>query len=199
MARAYVRKRDRFAKLSWAFSFADHIIKLIPKNYRVKMLVNRKKGENLFWVGIRYILLKSVAKSCGDAVGVYSNVYLLNPQNLSLGNNVTIQPMCYIEASGQIRIGNDVSLAHGVTIMSETHVYGDQYTPFKNQGMIYRSVEIGDDVWIGAKATILAGIKIGNGAIVGANAVVTKDVPDYAIVAGVPAKVIKYRGNGKIQ
>ncbi len=57
----------------------------------------------------------------------------------------------------------------------------------------YKRVEIGNDVWIGARAMIMGGIKIGNGAVVGAGAVVTKDVPPYAIVVGIPAKIIRYR------
>jgi acetyltransferase-like isoleucine patch superfamily enzyme len=57
----------------------------------------------------------------------------------------------------------------------------------------YQLTEIGNDVWIGARVTILGGVKVGDGAIIGANAVVTKDVPPYAIVAGVPAKIIRYR------
>jgi acetyltransferase-like isoleucine patch superfamily enzyme len=150
--------------------------------------------ESLFSVGIRYVLLKSVAKSCGEAVAVYSNVYLKNPQKLELGNHVTIQPMTYIEASGGVKIGSDTSIAHGVSIMSETHNTDDRDELFKNQGMTYKPVVIGEDTWIGAKVTIMAGVTIGNKAIVGANSVVTKDVPDYAVVVGAPARIIKYRG-----
>ncbi|NLN48091.1 MAG: CatB-related O-acetyltransferase [Clostridiales bacterium] len=60
------------------------------------------------------------------------------------------------------------------------------------------TVIVGNDVWIGNKATVLSGVKIGNGAIIGAGAIVTKDVPDYAIVAGVPAKIIRFRFNDDI-
>ena len=170
------------------------LVKVFPKNMRIAMLTGKKKGEGLFAVGVRYVLLKSVAKSCGEAVAMYSNVYLKNPQNLELGNNVTIQPMTYIEASGGVKIGSDTSIAHGVSIMSETHNTSDRDELFKNQGMTYKPVVIGEDTWIGAKATIVAGVTIGNKAIIGANSVVTKDVPDYAIVVGSPARIIKYRG-----
>ena len=198
MPDGYIRGRDKFKMLKTAFAISNKLVRIFPAKMRVRMLTNRKKGESLLSVGIRYILLKSVAASCGDAVAVYSNVYLKNPQKLNLGSNVTIQPMCYIEASGGVTLGNDVSIAHGATIISESHVYDDPDIPFKNQGMIYKPVRVGDDTWIGAKASILAGITIGKKAVIGANSVVTKDVPDYAVVAGCPARIIKYRGqNGK--
>lgn len=195
MAKTYVRGRDKFQKLKPVFNIMGKIVKILPRKIRIKKFTKYcKKGEGLFWVGIRYVLLKSIAKSCGEAVAVYSNTYILNPQNLELGSNVTIQPMTYIEASGGVKIGSDTSLAHGVSIMSETHNTSDKEIPFKNQGMTYKPVVIGEDTWVGAKVTIMAGVTIGNKAIVGANSVVTKDVPDYAVVAGAPARVIKYRG-----
>ena len=190
----YTRGRDKFQKLKPVFNILGKLVKVFPKKMRIKMLTNKKKGEGLLSVGMRYVLLKSVAKSCGEAVAVYSNVYLKNPQNLELGTNVTIQPMSYIEASGGVKIGSDTSIAHGVSIMSETHNIDDREELFKNQGMTYKPVVIGEDTWIGAKVTIMAGVTIGNKAVVGANSVVTKDVPDYAIVVGAPARIIKYRG-----
>lgn len=191
----YVRGRDKFQKLRWAFDILGKLVMIFPKSMRCKMLTKRcKKGEGLLSVGLRYVFLKSVAQSCGEAVAVYSNTYLLNPQKLSIGRNVTMQPMTYIEASGGVTIGDDTSIAHGVSIMSETHVTKDPNIPFKNQGMVYKPVKIGNDVWIGAKVTIMAGVTVGNKAIIGANSVVTKDVPDYAVVVGAPARIIKYRG-----
>ena len=77
--------------------------------------------------------------------------------------------------------------------MSEEHIYIDRNLPIKDQGKTYAPVTIKDNVWIGAKATILSGVTIGTGAIVGAGAVVTKDVPENSIVAGVPARIIKNR------
>lgn len=78
--------------------------------------------------------------------------------------------------------------------MTSSHNTARTDIPMNQQGHLEKKeVVIGDDVWIGRRVIILPGIKIGNGVIIGAGAVVTKDVPDYAVVAGVPAKVIKYR------
>lgn len=80
-----------------------------------------------------------------------------------------------------------------VVILTHTHNIDRVDIPMGKQGSRVARVIIGDDVWIGMRSIIMPGVKIGNGAVIGAGAVVTKDVPDYAIVGGVPAKIIKYR------
>lgn len=80
-----------------------------------------------------------------------------------------------------------------VTILSQTHNIERTDIPMGKQGMREAEVIIGNDVWIGMRSIIMPGVKIGDGAVIGAGAVVTKDVPDYAIVGGVPARIIKYR------
>lgn len=80
-----------------------------------------------------------------------------------------------------------------VTILSQTHNIERTDIPMGKQGMREAEVIIGNDVWIGMRSIIMPGVKIGDGAVIGAGAVVTKDVLDYAIVGGVPARIIKYR------
>jgi acetyltransferase-like isoleucine patch superfamily enzyme len=101
--------------------------------------------------------------------------------------------MSYIDAFGGISIGNDVSIAHGVTILSSNHNYQSQLLPIKDQGMEMRYTKIEDDVWIGAKATVLGGVTICKGTIVAAGAVVTKTFKPNQIIAGIPANVIGER------
>ncbi len=96
---------------------------------------------------------------------------------------------------GGIRIGNNVLIGQTVNMHSERHVMSDPHVLIRNQGITYEGIVIEDDVWIGSKATILDGVVIGTGAVVGAGAVVTKSVPPYSIVVGVPAKVIGMREN----
>ena len=94
---------------------------------------------------------------------------------------------------GPLRIGDNVMMGPDVTILTQTHNIERTDIPMGQQGMRVAEVVIGNDVWIGMRVVLMPGVKVGNGAVIGAGAVVTKDVPDFAVVGGVPAKIIKYR------
>ena len=143
-------------------------------------------------IGYRYVFLKSLIKKCGDNVSIHKNVYLLGFSNITIGSNVSIHPMCYIEGEGGLDIGSDVSIAHAVTIMSTSHTYEEISIPFKDQGIVYKKVSIGNNVWIGCKATILYGVDIKERVIVGAASLVNRNIPTGVIAAGSPAKIVKY-------
>lgn len=104
-----------------------------------------------------------------------------------LGHHVTLA------AQDSVVIGQDCLIAELVSIRDHDHRFSDPDRPVRAQGMEVSRVRIGDDVWIGSKATITRGVTVGDHAVVGANAVVTKDVPAWAIVAGIPATVLRYR------
>lgn len=107
-----------------------------------------------------------------------------------IGNNFYMNAGCHI--LGEITIGDDVMIGPKTVIWGRNHgiLKG---SPMKEQPHDKSSIIIGNDVWIGANTTILKGVNIGNGAVVGAGSVVTKDIPEYAIVVGNPAKILKYR------
>ena len=92
---------------------------------------------------------------------------------------------------GPVTIGSHVNLAQGITVTALNHSFSNPQQRIDEQGVSTQPVTIGDDVWIGANAVILPGVNIGNHCVVAAGAVVTKDVPDNTLVAGVPAKPIK--------
>lgn len=92
---------------------------------------------------------------------------------------------------GPVSIGSHVQLAQGVVVTGLNHIFSNPSIPIDMQGVETKMVEISDDVWIGANATILPGVKIGQHCVVAAGAVVCSDVPAHCVVAGVPAKVIK--------
>ena len=97
---------------------------------------------------------------------------------------------------GPVIIGNDVMMGPECIIYTRNHSYLDTEIPMNQQGFSeIKEVVIGDDVWIGGRVIILPGVHIGKGAIIGAGAVVTKDVPNYAVVGGNPARILKYRNN----
>lgn len=109
--------------------------------------------------------------------------------DVTIGDHTRVGIHCTV--IGPVCIGNHVNLAQGITVTALNHNFADSNRKIDEQGISTKSVVIGDDVWIGANAVILPGVTIGRHVVVAAGAVVTKDVPDYSLVAGVPAKEIK--------
>lgn len=116
---------------------------------------------------------------------------LIRGANITMGRDCSINPSAYLQ--GNITIGNLVRIAPSVSIIAENHIFEDIFTSIKSQRCISKGITIGDDVWIGASAIILDGVKIGSHSIIGAGSIVTKNVEDYTVVAGNPAKPIKNR------
>ncbi len=106
-----------------------------------------------------------------------------------IGNNTRIG--IHNTIIGPVKIGSEVNLAQGVVISGLNHRFDDISSTINALGVETAQVEIADDVWIGANSVVTAGVKIGTHSVVAAGSVVTKDVPPYTVVAGVPAKVIK--------
>jgi acetyltransferase-like isoleucine patch superfamily enzyme len=105
--------------------------------------------------------------------------------------------MSYIDATGGLDIGSDVSIAHGVTVMTTEHDFSGGDRPIRENALIYSPVTIGNDVWVGAGVKILAGVTIGNRVVIGAGAVVTKSIPSNSLSVGVPARVTKSIGQAR--
>ena len=113
---------------------------------------------------------------------------------IKIGRNCTINSFCFIDtAEKDVIIGDDVLIGPFVGIHGSNYNYEDKYKRIGEQGITSKGIRIEDDVWIGSHATILDGVIIGKGAVIGAGALVTKDIPPYSVAAGVPAKVIKER------
>ncbi|NJL49063.1 MAG: acyltransferase [Leptolyngbyaceae cyanobacterium SM2_5_2] len=111
---------------------------------------------------------------------------------IKIGSNTYIGPFSYL--SGEyISIGKNCLIAPYVGIFANNHVFEDPSCPICEQGHTYQGIVIEDDCWIGAGTKILDGVSIGQGSVVGAGSVVTKDLPPYSVAVGVPAKVIKKR------
>lgn len=154
---------------------------------------------------IRSLLLKFKYRNHQFNVGEHCNFLgfktcITKPENLFLGNWVNIGPNAYIDSKGaKVIIDDFVIIAPYCKIFSRSHNYDSEdlrALPFDNR-MVCGDIHIGRFVWIGENAIILPGVTIGEGAVVAAGAVVTKDVPPCAVVGGNPAKVIKYRNKEK--
>lgn len=118
-------------------------------------------------------------------------------EKLTIGKNVGIAANAFISMRGPVTIGDDTIFGPNVAIHAENHNFNDAKVPIRLQGATRKGVTIGSDCWIGSNVKILDGVTIGNGCIIAAGAVVNKDIPDYSIAGGVPAKVIKKRKEDK--
>lgn len=183
--------RNAFLKVKKIIMPLTKICNVLPLNLKIKLFEHHRMTKGKKGVFIRYILIKTIAKKCGDNVSIQPGVYIFNPQNLVIGNNVSIHPMCYIEAYGGIIIGNEVSIAHSTSMLSVNHTWNIKDIPIKYNEIIGQQVFIGNDVWIGCGARILAGVTVNSRSVIAAGAVVTGDVLNNTIVGGVPAKKIK--------
>ena len=112
---------------------------------------------------------------------------IYHPECISFGNRVDVGENVVIRGGGGISIGNDVLIAAGAALVSEGH----PVNPPRWGRNVSKPIRIGNEVWIGANAVVLPGVTIGDGSIVAAGAVVSCDVPDNVVVAGVPARVIR--------
>ncbi len=134
-------------------------------------------------------------RSVGAGFYCGSGVYV-RPNSIDVGDRVFIGPGCFL--SSKMKIGNHVLLAAKVSVVGGDHRFDLPGTTVIESGRAENNVvTIGDDVWVGHRATIMHGVAIGEGAIVAAGSVVTKDVPEYTIVAGVPARHLRRRFSSK--
>ena len=170
-------------------------------------------------VKIRYFCYKPFFISCGENISFAQGCQVRKFKNISLGSNINLGPYSQIYAGeksdghiemgsnvdcnsnvminadcgGSIKIGSNVLIGPNVVLRASDHVFTKRDTPIRQQGHEIGEIIIEDDVWIAANAVILPNVTVKKGAIVGAGAVVTKDVETYTIVGGVPAKPIGMR------
>lgn len=149
----------------------------------------RARSRALFW--------KSFVRKMGKNVIIMSSCMIQTPSGIEIGDNVIINHNTTISGQASLKIGNYVMIGPNCNILTSLHGFETITHPIMYQKLTYGSVTIGDDVWLGANVVVLPGVTLEKGAIVGANAVVTKNVKAYAIVGGVPAKLIRYRNNTK--
>ncbi len=186
-----VRGRLIFRRVEPVLKLGALLLQMFPRSLCNVLLALVRHLPTRIGVGLRYTLLVRLCKRCGDCVALYEGAYMHGLSEVEIGDNVSIHPMVYIEGHGGLRIGNDVSIAHGTTLMTSSHDFSQPGVCTRDASVDGKSIIIGDDVWLGCGARVLAGVEIGEGAVVGAASVVTKSVPAFSVVAGVPAKVIR--------
>lgn len=133
-------------------------------------------------------------RRCGNGVRIEDGVTIKYPSEIEIGDNTVINQSCFIVGLGGLRIGSDVMIGNNSTIITTSHLTASVETPMRLQGIEAHATLVDDDVWIGSGVAILGGASVGAHSIVAAGAVVLgRPYPRYALVGGVPAKVIKFR------
>jgi len=170
------------------------VIRLAPNRLRRPL-------ANVFLDAVRYkersgiAVLRSRAlailgASIGSDVMIKAGVIVEYPERLVIGNRVSIQHRCFLSCYGGLRIGNDVSIAHDVSIVTSSHPL-DSPGPIREAPLTDGPVSIGSNVWIGMKVMVLAGVSIGDDAVIGAGSLVRSDIPPNSVAYGLPAVVRK--------
>lgn len=128
-----------------------------------------------------------IGEEVDDDFGLFPPFYTDFGRNIRVGKGVFINSGCHFQDQGGITIGDGALIGHNVVLATINH----DFDPARRGDNHPAPIVIGKRVWIGANATVLPGVRIGDGAVVGAGAVVTKDVPPCTIVGGIPARIIK--------
>jgi maltose O-acetyltransferase len=147
-------------------------------------------------------LCRLMFKKCGKHItverGAWFGVFNIWGFNIEIGEHSGIGNHAQVQGTGGLTIGENVMMGPEVIIITGSHRYDDATRPMILQGGYLAPVIIEDDVWIGARVIILANVRIGRSSIIGAGAVVAKDVPPFSVVVGNPAKVIRMRDGSPV-
>lgn len=150
-------------------------------------------GERTMFIGVpRFAPARDglLSVNLGDHVAFYPGVGIRGRGRLTIGDGCSINTGVIFGLTCDLTLGRNVLVADNVSFRTADHEFTSLDQPIAEQGERRGPIVVEDDVWLGANVTVLRGVRIGRGAIVGANAVVTRDVPAFAIVGGVPARVI---------
>ena len=155
-----------------------------PYWFIVEYVTNHIVAHTPYWK-FRKFYYKLLGMNISNNSIINMNLYLVNAKQITIGSHTHINRNCFLDGRAGITIGDGVSISHNVSIITGGHDYNSP--SFTGR---FCPITIGSHVWIGINAIILQGVTIGNGAVIAAGAVVTKDVPPYTVVGGVPAKFI---------
>lgn len=180
-----------FSKL-WPFlKVLIFLFKLLPRFFLSLLWSITTVFSGPFAVLFRYISFSAKAGRFDKNTYIGTHVVLKNIHNMQVGENFSLHDFCYVDAVGGIRVGHNVSIAHGSSLISFNHTWDAANVPIKYNPIKEAPIVIEDDVWIGCGVRVMPGVTIGKRSIVAAGSVVVKDVPSRTIVGGIPAKVIK--------
>lgn len=182
--------RDRNGKpLTWSQAWPK-IIKRVQSYWLDLILWQLSLITYIPSHSFRLFVYRAVGMKIGSKSTLHVGSRFFNPSGITIGEGTIIGDRCFLDGRAKLAIGNHVDIASEVMIYNSEHdINSEDFHATSNP------VTISDYAFIGPRAIILPGVKVGIGAIIAAGAVVTKDVPDFAIVGGIPAKIIGERQN----
>lgn len=168
-------------KIIWEItSWVEGIIVALPSS------IMGNKLRNIYWA-------KKFNVPRNDII-IFPGVHFFAHESITVGYGVQINYNALIDASsGSITIGNNVLIGPNCVLRAANHVFTDTTKPIKAQGYSGGPITIGDDCWLGSNVVVLKNVTIGKGSIIGAGAVVNRDIPPFSIAVGVPARVVGSR------
>ncbi|MDI3540281.1 MAG: hypothetical protein PWQ52_1404 [Methanolobus sp.] len=172
---------------NYGHTLTDLILWVIYTHFLCKIPSYLKGNE------LRLLILKHLFRKVGNNCIVSSGCKIYYPQGITLGNNVLITQDIMLNGRGTIEIGDDSMIGFESVLMTSTYNPARRDVLIREQEKSQSPIIIGRNVWIGARVIILPGVEIGDGAIIGANSVVNRDVAPNTVAGGIPAKFIKER------
>ncbi|MFC4712923.1 acyltransferase [Planococcus dechangensis] len=169
--------------------FKRILVVTVESSMEIIFLLPRYRIFNSF----KKLILVLLKNKIGKNPVFYSGVWIMPPMNMVVGDDVDFAKGVLITTSGGVEIGDRTLIGYGTKILTANHNIPKGKGRIFGSGHTYKKVHIEKDVWIGANCVILPGVRVGEGAIIAAGSVVTKNVPPFHIVGGVPAKSIKVR------
>lgn len=170
--------------------YRGHLLHLVAEEYLAFVCRHLPGIEGII---LRRLLYGKLFKRLGMKSLIYSGVFLTHTYGIEVGDYFSINSGALIDGRGGIKIGSGVMIGPHTVIVSSSHQTNDFRKPMTSLDHIMEPVTISDDVWIGANAFIRGGVEIGRGAIIGAGSVVLRNVPEFMVAAGNPAKIVKDR------
>lgn len=185
--------------MSWLLNLAYDIVRFTRKlRRRAKIIELRLRGVAIH--SSATVDPGAIIEPSGGQVAIGARTFIdrgviIRPLGgrVVIGDDCTVNAYSVLYGGGGLKVGNGVRIAAHVVIIPSNHAYSDPTIPIKDQGLTLLGINIENDVWIGAGARILDGVKVSEGTVIGAGAVVTKATEPYSIIGGVPAKKLKSR------
>jgi maltose O-acetyltransferase len=161
--------------------------------YSILKNIPSRNSPNSLIVKLRSFVCANLFKKIGKDVNIQQGVYFGRGNKISIGDFSGIGEDSILGQTDEINIGKNVLIGPQLMVFTQNHNFRERGKPIREQGGTPCPVTIEDDVWIGARVTILPGVRIAEGSVIAAGAVVTRSFPPYSIIGGVPAKVIGTR------